>query len=367
MSKQKAKFVLWVANTLLLAAIVSLLPGCALFRKPPAFSLAEPGPYHVGKHTVTVEDASRDHHQVSITVWYPALLPEDASTPVPLQVDDDLAPDHSGAPYPLLLSSTTVAKILAPYLISHGFTWASVDRINTYRRMDERMLQQPRDILFALEQMAASPPAGLEGMIDADHAGTIGYSFDGYNTLAMSGARIDPAYYLAQCPTPDATTAAILGNLSAFDCAPAEAWDEFAAHAGVASIVSADSLWQPLTDARIRAVMPLACEGWWLFGERGLSTVDRPTLMLAATGDELYAENALIFEHLGTPDKTLISFIGRNHMMIVDDDEAIARMAHFAVAFFGYHLQGRADLAEYFSEEFVSRHKDLAWGIYEAR
>ena len=45
----------------------------------------------------------------------------------------------------------------------------------------------------------------------------------------------------------------------------------------------------------------------------------------------------------------------------------VARMAHFAVAFFGYHLQEREDLAWYFSEEFVAQHDDLAWGVYADR
>ena len=40
---------------------------------------------------------------------------------------------------------------------------------------------------------------GLEGMIDAEYAGVMGYSFDGYNALAMSGARVDPEFYLSQC------------------------------------------------------------------------------------------------------------------------------------------------------------------------
>ena len=44
--------------------------------------------------------------------------------------------------------------------------------------------------------------------------------------------------------------------------------------------------------------------------------------------------------------------------------EMVARMAHFAVAFFVYHLQEREDLAWYFSEEFVAQHEDLAWGVY---
>jgi len=327
------------------------------------FPLSEPGPYHAGKRTFAFEDASRDDRPVSITVWYPALRPEGSSGAV-FQVGADRDPDLSGAPYPLILSSTKVARQFAPYLISHGFAWASVDRIDTYDRMNEQMIDQPLDILFALSQVASGPLEGLEGMIDAERAGAIGYSFDGYNALALSGARIDPAQYLAQCPNPDATTEAILSWLSAFDCGPAGAWDDFAAHAGEAITASEDGLWQPMTDARIRAVMPLAGEGWWLFGQRGLAAVNRPTLIVVATEDELYPENALIFEHLGTPDEALISFVGPDHMMVYDR-KMVARMAHFAVAFFGYHLQGREDLARYFSEDFVAQHDDLAWGIYQ--
>ena len=51
--------------------------------------------------------------------------------------------------------------------------------------------------------------------------------------------------------------------------------------------------------------------------------------------------------------------------MMVYEEEIVARMAHFAIAFFGYHLQGREDLAWYFSEDFVAQHDDLAWGAYE--
>ena len=112
--------------------------------------------------------------------------------------------------------------------------------------------------------------------------------------------------------------------------------------------------------------MPLAGEGWWLFGERGLAAVDRPTLIIVATQDELYPENVLIFKHLGVADKRLISFIGRDHMMVFDE-KMVARMAHFAVAFFGYHLQRRQDLAQYFSEDFVAKYADLAWGEYTGK
>jgi predicted dienelactone hydrolase len=324
--------------------------------------LAEPGPFHVGQHILVATDPSRANRQVSISVWYPT-AEDTGSSSVPAR---DADPDSSDAPYPLILSSTKVANIFAPYLVSHGFTWASVDGIDSYMSMNEQMIDQPLDILFALDQVASHPPEGLEGVIDSENAGAIGYSFDGYNALAMSGARIDPKYYLAQCPTPDAMTEAILGGMSSFSCVPAGEWDQFVAHIDSSITESDDGLWQPLTDKRIRAVMPMAAEGWWLFGEKGLAAVDRPVLIIDSTEDELYKENALIYEHLGTSDKSFISFIGPDHMMIYDE-EMIARMGHFAVAFFGYHLQNRDEYAKYFSEDFVSQQTGLAWGVYSGK
>ena len=241
-----------------------------------------------------------------------------------------------------------------------------MDGIDTYASFNPEAVKQPRDILFALDKVAAEPPAGLEGMPDTEHAGVTGYSFDGFNSYALSGARVDPAYYLAQCPTPDATTAALVGNqMSAFGCGPAKDWDAFAAKAGLAITTSDDGLWQPITDPRIRAVMPMAGEGWWLFGEKGLAAADRSMLVVAGTADELYDENAYMFDRLGTPEKTFVSFVGPGHMLILDP-EWQKRIAHLATAFFGHRLAGRDDLARYYSEEFVAAHPELAWGTVGA-
>jgi predicted dienelactone hydrolase len=321
---------------------------------------SELGLHRVGKRKLAFEDTSRGNRQISVTLRYPALWPEGSgSGGFPAATDYD--PDESDSPYPLILSSTKLAGLFVPYLVSHGYAWASVDGIDTYREMSEEMIDQPLDILFAFRQLASDPPDALRRLIDTEHAGVMGYSFDGYNALAKSGATIDPEFYLAQCADPKAAKAT---KLSAFSCAPARDWDGFSGHAGDAITSSEDGLWQPMTDDRIRAVMPMAGEGWWLFGPRGLDTVDRPVLILVATGDGLYPENARIFEHLGTPNKALISFVGPGHMMIYEDD-AVAQTAHFAVAFFGHHLKGRQDLAHYYSAEFVAQYDDLAWGAYE--
>jgi len=316
----------------------------------------------VGVREFSAVDESRAGRKVGVRLWYPAVWPEDETSKRTLPLAE---PDRSGAPYPLIVSSAKVGAIFAPYLVTHGFAWAGVTRIDTYREFNAEMIEQPLDILFALDQAAANPPEELQGMIDAEHAGATGYSFDGTNALILSGARIDAEHYLAQCAVADATAEAILSTFpSRYQCPAAGEWLESAAPAHEAIAGSEDGLWQPMTDARIRAAMPLAAEGWLLFGERGLAAVHLPVLLIVATQDELYAENALILEKLGAPEKALISFVGPDHMMVYDP-EMVARMVHFAVAFFGYHLQGREDLAQYFSEEFVGQYDDLAWGVYE--
>jgi hypothetical protein len=60
----------------------------------------------------------------------------------------------------------------------------------------------------------------------------------------------------------------------------------------------------------------------------------------------------------------MVSFIDKKHLMVLESEPA-RRLNHFATAFFGYYLQGRADDFEYFSQGFVSHFDDLAWGMYE--
>jgi hypothetical protein len=46
------------------------------------------------------------------------------------------------------------------------------------------------------------------------------------------------------------------------------------------------------------------------------------------------------------------------------DPEMLPRIQHFAAAFFGYHLQGKTEYAEFFSRQFIRQHAGLDWGIH---
>jgi predicted dienelactone hydrolase len=316
------------------------------------FPFSLPGPYqYTSLYGTVYVDAARNR-TVGLTITYPAR---------------NGAPDFRAAPYPLILSSTKVLNVFGDNLASYGFVTVGINYIDTYMPWDNNLIDQPLDILFALDQLAVAPPEILRGMIDTEQAGTMGYSFDGYNSLAMSGARVDPDWYLERCADPPAIPPIVVDFGVEYYCTIAEDWEAFAAHAGPAITTSQVGLWQPMTDERIRAVMPMGAEGVWLFGERGLAAVDRPTLLIQATKDQYcpYEEEAVyIYDHIGTPDRFLISFVDQEHMMIYDREQ-VSRMQHFSVAFFGTYLQGRKNYAEYFSEEFVSAREGLAWGVVE--
>jgi predicted dienelactone hydrolase len=313
----------------------------------------------------SASDPSRPDRPISITVWYPANLAEGEANPRGVI---DAPPDSSGAPYPLLLSSTKLARIFAPTLVSHGFTWASIDGIDTYYNTNPEMLNQPLDILFALEQVASSPPEGLEGMFDAENAGALGYSFDGYNALMLSGARLDPQHYLDLCQDPQGPKEDPGYWFEyIYNCGLAREWDAFTAEAGEELTVSEDGLWQPVTDPRIKAVMPLAADGYYLFGDKGLAAVNKPAMFIAGENDDLYAENALIYQHLGTPpeDKVFLTVLDRDHVSVIVEPATVARLRHFANAFFGYYLQDKQEYADYFSQEAVNQLEGMEWGVID--
>ncbi len=158
------------------------------------FIFSEQGPYQVGvKNEISYQDPSRNNRKISITIWYPAVL--DTESPDNKPVHDAQA-DLSGAPYPLILSSTKVGFRFRKILPSYGFVYIGIDDIDTYEHFDHNIIDQPLDILFVLEQVSSTPIEGLEGMIDANNSGVMGYSFDGLNALILSGAKINPDFYL---------------------------------------------------------------------------------------------------------------------------------------------------------------------------
>lgn len=51
--------------------------------------------------------------------------------------------------------------------------------------------------------------------------------------------------------------------------------------------------------------------------------------------------------------------------MMIYDDAQVMRMKHFALGFFGYHLQGQEAYTRQFSRWFVFWREGLTWGVVD--
>lgn len=333
---------------------------------PASLPLSEPGPFFVGKHTYTIKDESRNGREIRLMIYYPAVMHTDSyGNPIVM----DAEPDRSGSLYPLIITGPDSGGYLfKSHLASYGFVMAIVHSPGpTIVNWDFWVIDYPRDFIFTLNLISANPPKGLENVIDTNQVGVTGYSGDGSISLAVSGARIDPNFYLSFCEHVSSMEPPVSDWYIKLTCTLSKKWDEFASYAGDQITVSDDGLWQPITDERIRAVMPMAPDGAWLYGDRGLAMADRPVFIIAPTNDEYtpyQIETAYIYDNIGTTELYMVSFIDKKHMMVMQTEPS-RELKHFAVAFFGYYLQGKSEYSYYFSQEFVSEFEDLAWGKYE--
>jgi predicted dienelactone hydrolase len=331
-----------------------------------SFPLSEPGPYWTGMRVYSFIDKSRNERKIDIQIYFPALkeVNEQGGT-----IAVNIPPDMGGAPYPLILTGTNSGNLLfSSHLASYGFVMVIVHSpLFSYTApWNNSVIDAPLDFLFVLDKLTSEPPEGLDGVIDTNRVGVAGYSSDGLFSLALGGARINPAYYFSQCAQAPTLDPPLPSFLIEYYCQLSERWEEFSSQVSADISTVSEGLWQPTTDERILAVMPMAPDGAWLYGAEGLAAIKIPSMIIAGTADDLVSykmTSCYVYEHLVNADKFLISFIGKQHMM-VEQSEVISRINHFTVAFFGYYLQGRTEYADYFSEDFVSQSDDLFWGVY---
>ena len=333
---------------------------------PTSFPLSERGPYFAGNLVYTFVDGSRNGRKIETRIYYPALKETNAQGET---ITRDAAPDMTGAPYPLILTGHDSGNYLfRSHLASYGFVMVIVQSpgFSYIAPWNNGVIDAPLDFLFVLDKLTSDPPEGLPDVLDTNRVGVAGYSSDGLFSMALGGARINPEYYLSQCAQAPTLDPPIPLYLIKYFCNLSERWDEFSSQVSTDISTVSEGLWQPTTDERILAVMPMAPDGAWLYGAEGLAAIKIPAMVIAGTADSLVSykmTSCYVYEHLVNADRFLISFIGKGHGM-VEQSEVIGRINHFAVAFFGYYLQGHTEFADFFSEDFVSQFDDLFWGVY---
>lgn len=179
---------------------------------------AKPGPYGVGRSTITITDATRNR-PLTVDVWYP-IDPQATGTPARYAFTPDIYTDSKvaiadaavapGGPFPLVIYShgsggiRYIASYFTERLASHGFVVAApdhtgntaVERItNTSAAGEVTAYNRPLDVSAVIDGLltpADDAAKRLAAAVDADRIGVSGHSFGGYTALAMASGHTGP-------------------------------------------------------------------------------------------------------------------------------------------------------------------------------
>lgn len=306
--------------------------------RPDAPPYGTRGAYAIGTRDLVIEGET----SLDITVWYPALnpnnlaetitypyvikwegFPEGATSTVNGHALADADFDLSAAPYPLVIlspafsSGRTAYAWLAEHLASHGFVVVAPEHHEMYTQALDWFwrgtIARPQDILTVFEYLDAQTTAGgvLEGVIDPQTVAVIGHSYGGYTALAAAGAPINMESMAALCE-------------SALEAADPAAWlcdlvlpyvTEMAALAGLDAAPEGD--WPVWADPRVDAIVPMAGDAY-LFDPAGLAEIDIPVLAMGGTldtGTPYHWGPLRTYEHVSSERKVQVGFENAEHMI----------------------------------------------------
>jgi len=350
------------------------------------------GMYPVGARAFSIEAGD---YTVDITVWYPALNPSGATEEITYKISDknlDLAslpisgrallnatPDPAHGPYPLVVFSPGLAgwsqanSYLLEHLASYGFvTIASDPRGETFEEFWQGAGTRPVDTRLVIEYADKLTAASGEmaGLIDTDHIAVTGHSSGGWTALVGGGAQMDFGWCAAN--------AAIVAENDLSNCT------QFVPHADqIAAILGLEStpetLWPPMNDPRVDAVVALAPDGdIWGADYEGVAALKMPTLIMVGSGDTVNIPERCaypIYEHLGSARKSMVVFANADHLIFFNQcrdtpwmvpdifsvcsdpvwemDRAHDLINHFVTAFLLTELKGDTEAAKALSSENV--------------
>lgn len=360
--------------------------------RPDAPELAAFGEHAIGVRTLTITDAYRPdvlnmrageptplyERSLTVEVWYPAQL-QAGQTPGTQYTTTtrnlsiiatlngravrDAAPLRNSPGFPLLIMShgypgnRYLLSHLGENLASKGYVVVSIDHTDsTYEDQQNisstlyNRAADQRAVLNAIAELADTNGHFLNGVVDANNTGLIGFSMGGYGVVNNLGAGYSDAGVRFVGSPPN-------GLLNQFAASNPE--------------------FQTSLDLRIKAGVPIAPwgmnTGFW--DAEGLKGLTLPTLFVAGDADStsgyenginaLYDlavnsdRNLLVFKNgshsVAAPIPLPFEFIERNessgagHYMdsVWDTLRSNNILQHFVTAFFDLHLKGDTDKRSY--------------------
>lgn len=378
--------------------------------RPDAPSLAAYGEYDIGVRTLTLVDPSRVDvlntqpgaenaiydRRLTVEVWYPSQLANDqprggeyqavARNPkITARLFGQAVRD--AAPYTAKTRESAFPLVVVShgypgnrYLLSHlgenlaskGFVVVSIDHAeSTYdnqQAFSSTLYNRPLDQRFVIESMAelsANAESFLNGMLDANNTGVVGYSMGGYGLVNNLGGGYSDEIVPSFMAPPNGL---------------------LAQHA------ASNPKYKDSLDPRIKAGFAIAPWGMeqGIWREQDLAGIEVPTFYLAGDADTVSGyENGVraIYKAAVNSDRYLLTYKNAGHNAgapypvpreilnsatgegadhytdpVWDSVRMNNVMDHFATAYFNYYLKGDSSMLE-----FLNVYPDGAEATYSVK
>lgn len=336
----------------------------------------QPGPFAVGRRTITVTDPNRPQRPLTVDVWYPADAASVSATPFTtytflpgVQFDSTVAHADaalaSGGPYPFVVYShgsggfRWVATYFTELLASHGFVVASADHTGdtatdqvagTDTTPEQNALDRPADAhaeIDALLTHAATAGDPLRGAVDPARIGMAGHSFGGFTAItAAAGYQTVP---------PDPRIKAVLAQAPYTRPIPAD-------------VLQRDTVPTMIITGTLDTTTPIATDTvrpWELIPGRPLFRVD-VTGMAHLQFTDVCAYPALLAALPTAPPQVIVDLVSRRTDTACTPAYLDITRAHevtntFGVAFLERYVAGDTSVEPYLTASYASTVPEVAF------
>lgn len=276
-------------------------------------------------------------------------------------------------------SDRNTFKYLAEHLASHGYFVAVVEHLatsaeglgNFFQGLSKppnptEFINRPLDIKLLLNTLEKKANASeFPSPLLLNNVGVLGQSYGGYTALALAGAKLNANQLNEECD--NSTNRRITLNISALlQCRASDVINQA----------------NNLQDKRVKAIITINPFTSLIFGEKGMSQVQIPTLMIGGSNDYVapaFCEQILPFTWLKNPEKHLILLDQGTHFSFLEPGESVLPvppqmigpnpelafpfLKAISLVFFNSYIRNEAEYLPFLSPGYIERIEQAPFGL----
>ena len=322
------------------------------------------GPYAWQEETLTFQNPLREG-TIPFDVYLPQVLIQSETQKNAITSTPVIVLSHGVA------SGRNAFLYLAQHLASHGYAFVVPEHYDDNRKYFQflsgvetppnpiTLISRPQDISYVLNELEQLSQTNADyDALDLENVGVWGHSLGGFTVLAAAGATLNFDQVSQNCSVEDrdrpSLNPSLLVQCDLADLAEQAPFD--------------------LRDERIKAVFALNPPTSLFFGEAGLSQLDIPTLMMAATADIVVPaipEQIQPYRGIQVEERYLVVVENATHFTFLEGDLSEGAiplpdgllgpdpqhtrpyLQALSLAFFNRHLLDQTDMEGFLSQPYL--------------